>query len=41
MLKERCAFYEDVFNLEMLRYGEGAAWCQLGHHQVRASLRSG
>jgi catechol 2,3-dioxygenase-like lactoylglutathione lyase family enzyme len=23
-------FYEDVFNLKMLKGGEGAAWCQLG-----------
>ncbi len=24
------AFYADVFDLEMLRGGEGAAWCKLG-----------
>lgn len=30
------AFYQDVFNLEMLRGGEGAAWCQLGAHQFLA-----
>ncbi len=29
-------FYSDVFNLEMLRGGEGAAWCQLGEHQFMA-----
>jgi len=30
------AFYEDVFNLKMLKGGEGAAWCQLGAHQFLA-----
>ncbi len=30
------AFYQDVFNLEMLRGGEGAAWCKLGEHQFLA-----
>ena len=29
-------FYGDVFNLEMLRGGEGAAWCKLGEHQFLA-----
>jgi catechol 2,3-dioxygenase-like lactoylglutathione lyase family enzyme len=29
-------FYSDVFNLEMLRGGEGAAWCRLGEHQFLA-----
>jgi catechol 2,3-dioxygenase-like lactoylglutathione lyase family enzyme len=29
-------FYTDVFNLEMLRGGEGAAWCKLGEHQFMA-----
>jgi catechol 2,3-dioxygenase-like lactoylglutathione lyase family enzyme len=29
-------FYSDVFNLEMLRGGEGAAWCKLGDHQFMA-----
>ena len=29
-------FYADVFNLKMLRGGEGAAWCQLGEHQFLA-----
>ncbi len=29
-------FYRDVFNLEMLRGGEGAAWCKLGEHQFMA-----
>jgi catechol 2,3-dioxygenase-like lactoylglutathione lyase family enzyme len=31
-------FYTDVFNLEMLRGGEGAAWCKLGEHQFLAIL---
>jgi catechol 2,3-dioxygenase-like lactoylglutathione lyase family enzyme len=30
------AFYSDVFGLEMLRGGEGAAWCKLGEHQFMA-----
>jgi catechol-2,3-dioxygenase len=30
------AFYADVFHLEMLRGGEGAAWCKLGEHQFLA-----
>ncbi|WP_447971069.1 VOC family protein [Nitrospira sp. M1] len=29
-------FYRDVFQLEMLRGGEGAAWCKLGEHQFLA-----
>ncbi len=29
-------FYSDVFNLEMLRGGEGAAWRKLGEHQFLA-----
>lgn len=29
-------FYEDVFDLKMLRGGEGAAWCKLGEHQFLA-----
>ncbi len=29
-------FYSEVFNLEMLRGGEGAAWCKLGEHQFMA-----
>jgi catechol 2,3-dioxygenase-like lactoylglutathione lyase family enzyme len=29
-------FYEDVFGLEMLKGGEGAAWCQVGAHQFLA-----
>jgi len=29
-------FYADVFNLEMLRGGEGAVWCKLGEHQFLA-----
>ena len=35
-VEKAVAFYEDVFNLEMLRGGEGAAWCQLGNHQFLA-----
>lgn len=31
-------FYSDVFHLEMLRGGEGAAWCKLGEHQFMAIL---
>ena len=34
--KKAMAFYADVFNLEMLRGGEGAAWCKLGEHQFLA-----
>src|SRR6185436_19023404 len=34
--KKAVAFYSDVFNLEMLRGGEGAAWCKLGEHQFMA-----
>jgi catechol 2,3-dioxygenase-like lactoylglutathione lyase family enzyme len=30
------AFYEDVFGLEMLSGGEGAAFCQMGEHQFLA-----
>ena len=30
------SFYSDVFHLEMLRGGEGAAWCKLGEHQFMA-----
>ena len=29
-------FYADVFHLDMLRGGEGAAWCKLGEHQFLA-----
>jgi len=29
-------FYEDVFNLKLLKGGEGAAWCQVGQHQFLA-----
>jgi catechol 2,3-dioxygenase-like lactoylglutathione lyase family enzyme len=29
-------FYADVFNLEMLQGGEGAAWCKVGEHQFMA-----
>jgi len=29
-------FYRDVFQLEMLTGGEGAAWCKLGEHQFLA-----
>jgi catechol-2,3-dioxygenase len=34
--RKAMAFYADVFNLEMLRGGEGAAWCKLGEHQFMA-----
>ena len=34
--KKAVEFYSDVFNLKMLRGGEGAAWCQLGEHQFLA-----
>ncbi len=34
--KKAVEFYSDVFNLEMLRGGEGAAWCKLGDHQFLA-----
>ena len=34
--RKAVAFYEDVFNLKMLKGGEGAAWCQLGEHQFLA-----
>lgn len=34
-------FYQDVFNLEMLRGGEGAAWCKLGEHQFLAIFEAG
>ena len=35
-VEKAVAFYQDVFNLEMLRGGEGAAWCKLGEHQFLA-----
>jgi catechol 2,3-dioxygenase-like lactoylglutathione lyase family enzyme len=34
--KKAVEFYTDVFNLKMLRGGEGAAWCKLGEHQFMA-----
>ncbi|TLY15821.1 MAG: VOC family protein [Nitrospirae bacterium] len=34
--KKAMEFYSDVFNLQMLRGGEGAAWCKLGEHQFMA-----
>ena len=34
--KKAVDFYSDVFNLEMLRGGEGAAWRKLGEHQFLA-----
>ncbi|MGH7207696.1 MAG: VOC family protein [Nitrospiraceae bacterium] len=34
--KKAMEFYADVFKLEMLRGGEGAAWCKLGEHQFMA-----
>jgi len=33
------ACYSDVFNLEMFRGGEGAAWCKLGEHQFLAIFK--
>jgi predicted enzyme related to lactoylglutathione lyase len=36
--KKAMRFYADVFNLTMLRGGEGAAWCKLGEHQFMAIL---
>ncbi len=35
-VEQAVAFYSDVFDLEMLRGGEGAAWCKLGEHQFLA-----
>ena len=35
-VEKAVAFYTDVFNLKMLRGGEGAAWCKLGEHQFLA-----
>jgi catechol 2,3-dioxygenase-like lactoylglutathione lyase family enzyme len=35
-VEKAVAFYEDVFGLQLLRGGEGAAWCQLGAHQFLA-----
>ena len=35
-VEKAVAFYTDVFNLQMLRGGEGAAWCKLGEHQFLA-----
>jgi catechol 2,3-dioxygenase-like lactoylglutathione lyase family enzyme len=35
-VQKAVAFYSDVFNLKMLRGGEGAAWCKLGEHQFLA-----
>jgi len=35
-VEKAVAFYTDVFNLQMLRGGEGAAWCTLGEHQFLA-----
>jgi len=35
-VEKAVAFYEDVFNLKMLKGGEGAAWCQVGSHQFLA-----
>ncbi len=34
-------FYGDVFNLEMLRGGEGAAWYKFGEHQFMAIFEVG
>lgn len=38
-VKKAVAFYSDVFNLKMLRGGEGAAWCKLGEHQFMAIFK--
>src|SRR5215210_7748498 len=35
-VEKAVAFYEDVFGLQMLKGGEGAAWCQVGAHQFLA-----
>ena len=35
-VQKAVGFYSDVFNLEMLHGGEGAAWCKLGEHQFLA-----
>lgn len=32
------AFYRDVFGLELLSGGEGAAWCKVGEHQFMAIM---
>ncbi|MBL8039271.1 MAG: VOC family protein [Nitrospira sp.] len=34
--KKAARFYQDVFDLKMLRGGEGAVWCKLGEHQFLA-----
>jgi|GEM_PF-412157 catechol 2,3-dioxygenase-like lactoylglutathione lyase family enzyme len=34
--KKAVDFYADVFNLELLTGGEGAAWCKMGEHQFLA-----
>ncbi len=38
-VKKAVKFYQDVFNLKMLRGGEGAAWCKLGEHQFMAIFK--
>ena len=38
-VEKAVAFYSDVFDLEMLRGGEGAAWCKLGEHQFLAIFK--
>lgn len=34
--KEAVKFYQELFGLELLRGGEGAAWCKVGEHQFMA-----
>lgn len=34
--KKAVEFYSDVFGLELLSGGEGAAWCRMGEHQFLA-----
>lgn len=36
--EEAVAFYREVFGLELLRGGEGAAWCKVGQHQFMALM---
>ncbi|MGH7255624.1 MAG: VOC family protein [Nitrospirales bacterium] len=38
-VRKAVKFYSDVFNLKMLRGGEGAAWCKLGEHQFMAIFK--
>lgn len=36
--KAAVAFYQEVFGLELLSGGEGAAWCKVGEHQFMAIM---